>query len=250
MKILTSIIGFCLLVSTALAQDRATYAPVPEHISAPSGGAPPSDAIVLFDGSGLDAWSRTADGEAARWRIDGDAMTVERGMGTIRSKQNFGDMQLHVEWRPSDVIEGSGQSRGNSGVFLHGLFELQVLDSWDNDTYVNGQAASIYLQEAPRVNVARAPGQWQSYDIIFTAPKWQGDELLSPAYLTVLHNGVLVHNHVEIQGSTFTPQPEYRAHCGLYSSEERLQDCTDKLPIILQDHGQVVSFRNIWVREL
>ena len=135
-------------------------------------------------------------------------------------------------------------------MFLHSLFELQILDSWDNDTYVNGQAAAIYLQQPPLVNVTKPPGEWQVFDIVFTAPVWEKGKLKSPAYLTVLHNGVLVQNNVELQGTTFTPQPEYKARCGPYSQEERIQDCTGKMPITLQDHGQVVSYRNIWVREL
>lgn len=242
---------FIALLSFALqAQERAVFEPVPVRVAPSANGAPPSDAIVLFDGGNLDAWNRTADDGPARWRIEDGAMTVEQGVGTIKTRQAFGDIQLHIEWRPSDVIQGSGQSRGNSGVFLHSLFELQVLDGWDNATYVNGQAAAIYLQQPPLVDVTRRPGQWQSYDIIFTAPVWRDGQLESPAYMTVLHNGVLVQNHVEIRGATFTPEPEYKARCGPYSMEEQIQDCTGRMPIILQDHGQVVSFRNIWVREL
>ncbi|MDA1370809.1 MAG: DUF1080 domain-containing protein [Proteobacteria bacterium] len=239
-----------IVVSSSYAQDRAVYEPVPARVTAAVNAAPPSDAIVLFDGSNLNAWNRSADDQPARWKIENGAITVERGVGTIKTTQAFGDIQLHLEWRPSQVIQGNGQGRGNSGVFLHSLFELQILDSWENDTYVNGQAGAIYLQHPPLVNTSKRPGEWQSYDIIFTAPVWTGGRLESPAFITVLHNGVLVQNHVEIAGATFTPEPEYQAQCGPYSQEERIQDCTGKMPITLQDHGQVVSIRNIWVREL
>lgn len=252
---------YCLLTFTLLvipsfvfsqADDRGeVYEPVPALVTGVVGGAPPSDAIVLFDGSNLDAWNRTADDAPARWLIEDGAITVRRGGGTIKTKQAFGDIQLHVEFRPTEVIEGSGQGRGNSGVFLHSLYEVQVLDSWENDTYVNGQAGSIYKQQAPLVNVSRPPGQWQSFDIIFKAPVYSiAGDLESPAYVTVLQNGVLVLNHFKILGATFTESPEYTARCGPYSQAERIQDCSGKMPITLQDHGQIVSFRNIWVREL
>ncbi len=234
----------------AYGQDRAIYEPVPIRVSPSENGSPPSDAIILFNGSNLDAWNRTADDGPARWLIEEGAITVDQGAGTIKTKQVFGSIQLHIEWRPTDIIRGSGQGRGNSGVFLHSLFELQILDSWENDTYVNGQAAAIYLQQPPLVNVTKHPGEWQAYDIVFTAPVWEKGTLKSPAYITVLHNGVLVQNHVELKGATFSPEPEYKAQCGPYSQEERIQDCTGKMPITLQDHGQEVSYRNIWVREL
>lgn len=227
------------------------YQPVPALVVGAVNGSPPSDAIILFDGTNLDAWNRTADDEAARWLIDDGAITVQRGVGTIKTKQAFGDIQLHVEFRPTDVIEGNGQGRGNSGIFLHSLYEVQVLDSWENDTYVNGQAGSVYKQKAPLVNASMRPGEWQSYDIIFTAPVFAITGVLeSPAYVTVLQNGVLVLNHFEILGATFTQSPEYASRCGPYSQEDRIQDCSAKMPITLQDHGQTVSFRNIWVREL
>ncbi len=235
---------------TQSAEDRFQFEPVLEKINGVSSGTAPSDAIVLFDGSNMDAWMTAETEEAAHWEIENGAMTVRPGMQTIKTRQNFGDIQLHLEWRPTDVIEGAGQSRGNSGVFLHSLFEVQVLDSWDNPTYVNGQAASVYLQYPPLVNAARRPGEWQSYDIIFEAPQYDVDGKLElPAYLTVLHNGVLVHNHVELKGATHTPVPEYSANCVPYSRKSE-QDCSGRMPISLQDHGQVVSYRNIWVREL
>lgn len=241
-----------LLAAGTLAQtdNRFVYEPVPEKVSVPQAGAVPSDAIVLFDGSNMDAWMTAATEEDAHWEIADGAMTVRSGMRTIKTRRLFGDIQLHLEFRPSELVQGEGQSRGNSGVFLHSLFEVQVLDSWNNPTYVNGQAGAIYLQSPPLVNVAREPGEWQSYDIIFQSPVYDGRGNLSePAYVTVLHNGVLVQNHVALQGATYTPEPEYTVRCVPYG-QEREQDCSGKMPITLQDHGQVVSYRNIWVREL
>ena len=177
-------------------------------------------------------------------------MTVRRGMGTIKTKRRFGDIQLHLEWRPTEVIEGSGQGRGNSGVFLHSLFEVQVLDSWENPTYINGQAGSVYLQSQPLANGNNRPGEWNSYDILFRAPRWQAGRLLEPARVTVIQNGVVVQDNFQLLGATYTPEPEYSAQCGPYSQEDRVQDCTGDMPITLQDHGQAVSYRNIWVREL
>lgn len=254
MKIFLPAITLLIISSHAFSQANDSgeiYEPVPALVTGVINGAPPSDAIVLFDGSNLDAWNRTEDDAPARWLIEDGAITVQRGVGTIKTRQAFGDIQLHVEFRPTDVIEGSGQGRGNSGVFLHSLYEVQVLDSWENDTYVNGQAGSIYKQRAPLVNVSRPPGQWQSYDIIFKAPVYSSaGRLESPAYVTIFQNGVLILNHFEILGATFTESPEYAARCGPYSQEQRIQDCSGKMPITLQDHGQIVSFRNIWVREL
>ena len=249
-KITLLLISICATASIGQTVDRRQFDPEPEKISGAADGAIPSDAIVLFDGSNMDAWITAETEEVAHWEIVGEAMTVRPGMRTIKTRQAFGDIQLHVEWRPTDVIEGEGQSRGNSGIFLQSLFEVQVLDSWNNPTYVNGQAGSVYLQSPPLVNVAKAPGEWQTYDIIFEAPEYDDSgDLLKPAYLTVLQNGVLVQNHVELQGATHTPMPEYGARCVPYS-QEREQDCSGKMPITLQDHGQVVSYRNIWVREL
>ncbi|MXY91544.1 MAG: DUF1080 domain-containing protein [Gammaproteobacteria bacterium] len=244
------LLAIAVLTAAAVsAQDRAVWEPEPELVNAPANGAPPSDAIVLFDGTNLDQWMRIEDGEPARWEIADGVATVTPGVGSIRTRESFGSMQLHLEWRPTDVISGSGQSRGNSGVFLHGLFEVQILDSWENPTYVNGQAGSVYLQSPPLVNAARRPGEWQSYDIVFTAPVFEQGELVSPAYVTVFHNGVLVQNNVRLAGATFTPEPVYETRCAPYRSEQ-MQDCTGKMPLSLQDHGQVVSFRNIWLREL
>ncbi len=167
-------------------------------------------------------------------------MTVERGSGGIRTRQDFCDVQLYLEWRAPAEIDGmQGQDRGNSGVFLQERYEIQVLDSYDNETYPNGQAASVYKQHIPLVNASRPPGEWQSYDILYTAPRFdESGELASPAYVTVLHNGVLAQHHVEIQGTTeWIGEPDY----------DEAHGCA---PIYLQDHDAAVSFRNIWVREL
>ena len=193
---------------------------------------PPSDAVVLFGGKDLSLW----DG-ADKWKVqDGYAIS---GGNDIRSKQGFGDCQLHVEWATPEKVEGSGQGRGNSGVFMMGLYEVQILDSYQNKTYFDGQAASIYKQHPPLVNACRKPGEWQTYDIVFEAPRFdQQGKLTRPAYVTVLQNGVLVQNHFQIQGETsWDSPPKYKAH-------------SDKLPIQLQFHGNPVRFRNIWVREV
>lgn len=193
--------------------------------------APPSDAIVLFDGTDLDQWH---GGE--NWKVvDGVAVV---GKGQITSKQAFGDCQLHIEWSAPTPPRGSGQARANSGLFLMGRYELQILDSFDNETYHDGQAGSIYKQTPPAVNAMRPPGQWNSYDVFWTAPKFDDQgQLTSPAYITVLHNGVLLLNHFELLGDTpFHRPPAYTAH-------------EPTGPISLQDHGDPVRFRNIWVRE-
>ena len=199
--------------------------------------APPSDAIVLFDGKNLEEWSSMNDAKA-EWKVEDDFMTVVKGKGNIKTKRKFSDIQLHIEWRTPSVIEGEGQGRGNSGIFFQERYEVQVLDSYKNKTYSNGQAASIYKQSIPLVNACKKPGEWQTYDIIFTAPKFNHDGIkVSSAFLTVIHNGVLVQNHVEVKGTTeYIGQPKNVAH--------------GKAPIVLQDHSNPVSYRNIWVREL
>ncbi len=195
-------------------------------------GGPPSDAIVLFDGKDLSQW----DG-GDRWRLK-DGYAIPAG-GAIQTKRGFGDCQLHVEWAAPEKVEGTGQDRGNSGVYLMGLYEVQILDSYNNSTYVDGQAAAVYKQRPPLVNACRKPGEWQTYDILFEAPRFDpGGKLIRPAFITVLHNGVLVQNHFEIQGaSAWDHAPQYTAH-------------PSKLPILLQYHGNPVRFRNIWIREL
>ena len=224
--------------------------PVPQKVTGIVDGKPPSDAVILFDGINMDSWEHVRSGESSKWIVEDGVLTVANGTGTLVSKQSFGDIQMHIEWMPSAIIKGAGQSRGNSGIFMQALFEIQMLDSWENPTYVNGQAGSVYHQYPPLVNASRPPGEWQAYDIVFKAPTYNRDgELESPAYITLIHNGVLVLNHAEILGSTFPEVPEYRAVCEPYEIQKTM-DCTGKLPLLLQDHGQVVSFRNIWLREL
>jgi len=245
-----TLIGLTMSLLAQFATAAEVYSPVPEKINSVMNSAAPSDAIVLFDGSNLDAWQSASGEDDAAWIIEKGVVTVNNGTGSIKTRQAFADIQLHIEWSPTATIKGEGQSRGNSGIFLNSIFEVQVLDSWENPTYVNGQAGSVYLQHAPLVNVSKPPGEWQSYDIIFKASVYAASgELESPAYVTVFHNGVLVLNNVEILGATYTEEPEYSTRCTPYG-QTREQDCSGPMPLTLQDHGQVVSFRNIWVREL
>ncbi|HZZ71650.1 MAG TPA: DUF1080 domain-containing protein [Pirellulales bacterium] len=206
--------------------------PEPKVVQPGEGMNPPADAIVLFDGKDLSKWS------------DGDKWIVADGVATaaktsIHTKQKFGDCQLHLEWATPEKVSGNGQGRGNSGVYIQEHYEIQILDSFNNPTYFDGQAASVYKQRPPLVNVCRKPGEWQSYDIIFTAPKFdKAGKVEKPAYVTVLQNNVLVQNHTEIEGTTsYDHAPEYNAH----AAKETLQ---------LQFHGNPVRFRNIWIREL
>jgi hypothetical protein len=200
-------------------------------------GAAPSDAIVLFDGKDLSKWS-DLKGETSKWTVKDGAMTVAKGTGDIKTKQTFGDIQLHIEWRTPSKVEGEGQGRGNSGIFLQERYELQVLDSYKSRTYSNGQAGSIYKQTPPLANATKGPGEWQVYDVAYVAPKFNSDGTLkSAARITVFHNGVLIQNNTEIQGTTeYIGKPKVVAH--------------EKGPLKLQDHGNPVSYRNIWVREL
>jgi hypothetical protein len=213
------------------------WKPVPATVATPPGAAP-SDAIVLFDGKDASAWESEQGGRVP-WTLGEGAMTVVPGSKGIRTKQKFCDIQLHVEWRTPTATQGfEGQARGNSGIFLQELYELQVLDSYQNATYANGQAGSMYKQAIPLVNASRAPGQWQAYDIIWKAPRFSpGGGLTSPARITVLHNGVLVQNDTVLSGKTeYIGAPSYAPH-----------GCA---PIMLQEHDAKVSYRNIWVREL
>ncbi len=215
--------------------------PRPEVITpGPATGpvAPPSDAIVLFDGTDLSKWQSVNGGEA-RWKVEDGYLETVAGSGFIQTKQAFGDVQLHVEWAAPVPAEGSGQGRGNSGVFLMGRYEVQVLDSYQNDTYPDGQAAAVYGQAPPLVNAARPPGEWQTYDIIFRRPHFAPDgSLVEPARVTVLHNGVLVQDHTEFWGPTnWLQHLPYESHA-------------PRLPLILQDHDNPVRYRNIWIREL
>ena len=202
----------------------------------------PSDATILYNGNGLGAFQKK-DGSAAGWKIDADgAVTDIKGAGDLITKEAFGNCQLHLEFREPAEVKSSGQGRGNSGVYIMGKYEIQVLDSYNNPTYSNGQAGAVYKQHVPLVNASRKPGEWQSYDIIFTAPifKENGD-VESPARVTVIHNGVLIQNNVTILGPTdWVMKPVYKKHAA-------------KLPLMLQDHGDdgnPISYRNIWIRNL
>lgn len=204
-------------------------------------GDAPSDAIILFDGTNLDQWVSQKDiANPAPWKImDNDHMEVVPGSGGIQTKMKFGDCQLHVEFSAPDFVESESQGRGNSGIFLQGRYELQILDSYENRTYRNGQAASIYKDHAPLVNAMRSPLEWNSYDIIYKAPRFkENGQLDSKATITVLHNGVLVQNNVEINGITY--------YIGLHNYPEAHGDDVIKL----QDHGNKTQFRNIWLRKL
>ena len=201
---------------------------------------PPSDAIVLFDGRSLDAWTNAADAtKPARWKVVDGAMEVVAGAGSIATKQAFGDVQLHIEFRSPTPPKGESQERGNSGVFLMGRYEVQVLDSYHNVTYADGHAAAIYGQYPPLVNASRPPGEWQTYDIVFHRPHFDAaGKVTAPARMTTLHNGILVQDNAILSGPTANKQrPPYSKHA-------------DALPLALQDHGDPVRFRNIWVRKL
>lgn len=225
------------------------YTPVPPVVTpGRSCGEAPSDAIILFNGKDLSQWVSNADTtKPAQWTVAGEAFTVKKGTGDIRTRQTFTDYQLHIEWRIPENITGSGQARGNSGVFLAvipgyaGGYELQVLDNYNNKTYVNGQAGSLYKQSPPLANANRPPGQWNVYDVVWTAPRFQTNgTLLAPARVTVFFNGVLVQNNMSLKGDTpYRGLPAYKAH--------------GPAPIKLQDHGdpsEPISYRNIWVRPL
>ena len=200
---------------------------------------PPSDAVALFDGTDLSKWRTKKDGSPAKWKVAAGAMEVVAGTGDIETAQGFGDCQLHVEWATPAVVAGEGQHRGNSGVFLMGRYEVQVLDSYGNVTYPDGQAAAIFGQYPPLVNASRPPGEWQTYDIVFRRPRFDAaGKVTSPARMTVLHNGVLVQDNVVLSGPTaHKARPPYERH-------------PDRLPISLQDHGTKVRYRNIWIRDL
>ena len=236
-------------------QDTEVWSPVPPVVTPGRiNEDAPSDAIVLFDGKNADAWVQANDDSPAQWPVANGVMTVNKKAGDIRTKRTFTNYQLHIEWRIPTDITGKDQARGNSGVYLAwtkavgvggateaGGYELQVLDSYKNDTYVNGQAGSIYKQYPPLVNAMRPPGEWQVYDVVWTAPTFNADgSLKSPAYVTAFHNGVLIQDHVQLKGVTlYIGTPEYHAH--------------GPAPILLQAHGDPsppISFRNIWVREL
>lgn len=235
-------------VATAKPEDTELWQPVPKVVTPGADcNAAPSDAIILFDGKNLDEWVSAKDKSPAKWTVADGVITVNKSAGNIETKRSFRDYQLHIEWKVPENITGSSQARGNSGVFLaatgseDGGYELQVLDSYKNQTYVNGMAGSIYKQSIPLANPTRKPGEWQIYDVVWKAPVFNPDgSLKTPAYVTAFFNGVLVQNHFQLRGETrYIGQPFYKSH----SAE----------PIMLQAHGdpsQPISFRNIWVREL
>jgi len=225
------------------------WTPVPKIVTpGTTSSDAPSDAIILFGGKDLNEWvSAKEAGKPAQWTVADGAFTVKKGTGTIQTKRSFTDYQLHIEWKIPSNITGSGQARGNSGIFLASTgqgdegYEIQVLDCYNNTTYVNGQTASIYKQSIPLANACKKPGEWQTYDIIWTAPRFNDDGTLkSPARVTAIHNGVLVQNNYELKGVTkYIGTPEYKKH--------------GATPIKLQDHGdpsEPISYRNIWLREL
>ncbi|WP_111308109.1 3-keto-disaccharide hydrolase [Confluentibacter sediminis] len=217
------------------------WTPKPKTVTPGKNNAAPSDAIILFDGSNFDEWVSARDSSEVKWILNKDrSMTVKLGIGIgdIQTKRNFGDVQLHIEWKSPEKIVGDGQNRGNSGVFLQKLYELQVLDNNNNETYVNGQVGSIYKQSVPLAKASVPTGEWNAYDIIYHAPVFgQYGDVLKKATMTVLHNGVLIQDHFELIGPiAFIGWPRYKPH--------------GKLPILLQNHNCEVSYRNIWIREL
>ena len=232
-RIVLTAAALSLLVTAAVGKEWVSGIvwPEPKVIDPGPVGGPPSDAVVLFDGLDLSQWHG-----GDKWLVE-NGYAISRG-GDISTKESFGDCQLHVEWATPEKVEGNGQGRGNSGVYLMDKYEVQILDSYENETYFDGQAGSIYKTRPPLVNACRKPGEWQSYDIIFHAPQFDGGSLTKPGYVTVLHNGVLIQDHTELLGSTaWDSPPLYTPH-------------PPRGPIHLQFHGNPVRFRNIWLREI
>lgn len=240
---------FVLVTTFAFGQEKepttpeATefYEPVPPRVIPGKNNAAPSDAIVLFDGKDFDQWISSVDSTAVKWHLNADgSMSVNDKTGNIQTKNNFGSMQLHIEWKSPAEIQREGQNRANSGVFIQQRYEIQVLDNNDNPTYTNGQVGSVYKQAVPLAMASVPTGEWNTYDIIFHAPEFsRGGNIVKPATVTLLHNGVLIQDHFIIEGTIkYIGWPKYEAH--------------GKAPIMLQDHGDNsrVSYRNIWVREL
>jgi hypothetical protein len=242
--------GVCLVTAqqTPKPEDTELYSPVPKIVSPVKKSVAPSDAIILFDGKNLDQWVSTDDTTMpANWKVENKMITVNKKSGNIQTRQSFMDYQLHLEWMIPKNITGKGQLRGNSGLFLASIgnsdtgYELQILDSYKNSTYVNGQAGSVYKQYPPLVNASLPPGEWQTYDVVWTAPRFNNDGTVkSPARITAFFNGILIQNNVEVKGSTvYVGQPTYQKH--------------GAAPIKLQAHGdksEPISFRNIWIRPL
>jgi hypothetical protein len=252
---LPALLALALVAAPAAAQrpeDTEVWSPVPRVVTpgkraSATADAPPADAIVLFDGRGLDEWTKTDSGGPAGWTVADGILTVNKKAGGITTKRSFGSYQLHLEWRIPTGITGSGQARGNSGVFLASTgpgvagYELQILDSYNNKTYVNGQAGALYKQFAPLVNATLPPGEWQTYDVVWTMPTFNADgSVATPAYVTAVHNGILIQDHTALKGPTlYIGTPKYTPH--------------GPSPIKLQAHGDPsppISFRNIWIRPL
>jgi hypothetical protein len=233
---IATLIGLLLagLAGAASAAQPAAKSEEPPVVDPGPVGGPPSDAVVLFDGKDLSKWRGERSAEP-KWKLE-NGVAETTPMGGIFSKEEFGDCQLHVEWASPSVVKGDGQGRGNSGVYLQGRYEIQVLDSYNSKTYPNGQAGAFYGHNAPLVNACRKPGEWQSYDIIFHAPKQTPDGKVKPGSFTVLHNGVLIQDHIPVGGEPTTAAP--------------LKGVVEKGPLYLQDHGNPVRFRNVWIRPL
>ncbi len=215
------------------------WSPEPRVVTPGESTRPPSDAVVLFNGANFNEWISSRDSGAVKWDLNNDgSATVKPGTGDIQTKRSFGDYQLHIEFRTPATVTGEGQNRGNSGIFQQSRYELQVLDSYQSRTYSNGQAGAMYKQSIPLVNACRPPGTWQTYDVLYTAPRFNADSLLiAPGRITVLQNGIVVQLNTEIKGTTeYIGLPKNIAH--------------GKAPLRLQDHNCLVSYRNIWIREL
>ena len=228
-------------IQAQITDPKATevWQPEPRIVTPGEGAKPPSDAIVLFDGKNLSEWLSVKDSTAAKWELNSDgSVTVKPGSGDMQTRRSFGDCQLHVEFQEPAVVVGEGQNRGNSGIFLQNRYEVQVLDCYQNRTYSNGQTGAIYKQSIPLANACRKPGEWQTYDILYTSPRFNSDGILiTPGHVTVILNGVVLQLNTEIKGTTeYIGLPKNMAH--------------GKAPLRLQDHSCLVSFRNIWIREL
>jgi hypothetical protein len=235
---IVSIVFFALNTFAQKPEETEDWSRKPEMVTPGKNGSPPSDAIVLYGGVQDTAKWEDQRGRPIQW-LANDSLTCVPRSSSIQTKQSFGDCQLHVEWRTPTPPVGQGQDRGNSGVYLMSLYEVQVLDSWENETYYNGQAGAIYKQYIPLVNASTPPGTWQTYDIIFTAPRFNTDKTVArPGYITVFHNCVLIQNNVQLRGPTeYIGLPVYKYH-------------ENKMPLMLQNHANPVSYRNIWIREL
>lgn len=234
MKTLVTAVAFLSITIHLTCQDLRQ----PEIVIPAENDKPPSDAIVLFDGSSAEKFEHL-NGDKVQWTVEENQLIVKPGTGNIHTKEHFGDLQLHIEWRtPPEDKDKEGQKSGNSGIYIMGKYEVQVLNSYQNTTYPDGQAGAVYKQHPPMVNASRAPGEWQTYDIVFKAPRYNQDGMeAEPGHITVFHNGILIQYHAEIQGPTI-------------AFNKNLPENATKGPLMLQDHYNKVSYRNIWIREL